>query len=340
MSARLPHDISQEMVREPLLSAGDALLIAAFAASSDGVIILDVDLRVARMNPAAVTVTGWDEAAALGRWWHEIIECTSLAEAAASRPPEGPPEPGTWQLDLRHRSGRHLKLMARFEQVRDTHGEAVLATLVTLLRHEPALALQSALDRSEQRLHIALESGQVGLWEWHAATDTFREYGAWVGRTAHTVHGGSCTGRDLLAHTHPDDVGAVSAALLAHLRGECATYEVEQRVRLVNGGYVYFLARGQTVERDANGKSLRLIGTYTEIGALKAQAQRLKIALENGHEGLWGMGTGRRPDNLFLPNGMRCSVTPKDPCAMHVANAQTSFTPTIVNRRSRHCCRC
>ena len=162
-----------------------------------------------------------------------------------------------------------------------------LSTLITLRSSDPVLALKSALDVSEQRLHVALVGGQVGLWEWQAESDLLLETGVWVGRTAHTAAGGRTTGQVMLDHTHPDDVANVREALTAHLRGETEHYEVEQRVRLLDGGYVHLLVRGQFSERDAAGRARYIIGTYTDITALKANESVLHIALENGHQGLF-----------------------------------------------------
>ena len=54
--------------------------------------------------------------------------------------------------------------------------------------------------------------------------------------------------------------------LLRHRRGQCARYECEHRIDLNNdGAYAWVRARGRVVERDAEGRALRLAGTARDI---------------------------------------------------------------------------
>ena len=109
----------------------------------------------------------------------------------------------------------------------------------------------------------------------------------WVGRNVLTAVGGEVSRRHMLENTHPDDVERVRKALMGHLRGETETYEVEHRVRLVDGGYVRFLVRGQFSDRGADGRARFLMGTYTDITALREQEQLLRFALESSQQGIW-----------------------------------------------------
>ena len=68
---------------------------------------------------------------------------------------------------------------------------------------------------------------------------------------------------------HPDDRDRVLALREAHARGERPRYEAEYRIRNKAGGWQWILSRGQAVERDTQGKALRIIGTHTDITRLK-----------------------------------------------------------------------
>ncbi len=266
----------------------DAVLLAAFNASADAFIVIDEHQRVLFINRTACSMLGWQDNEALGRHWYEVVQFVAggpvhndLSDNSCAL------RAGSEQTTVRLRDGSVRTVTAHIDNIADTNGHEALSTLITLRNNDTVLALKNALDVSEQRLRVALAGGQVGLWEWQADSDILLETGVWVGRTAHTAAGGRVTGQIMLDHTHPDDVANVREALRAHLRGETEHYEVEQRIRLRDGGYVHLLVRGQFSERDADGRAHYIIGTYTDITALKANESVLHIALENGHQGLF-----------------------------------------------------
>ncbi|MGE0857770.1 MAG: EAL domain-containing protein [Gammaproteobacteria bacterium] len=287
--------MSAPLERNPPPAAGlsDDLLFAAFNATADAFLVVDVEQRVRHVNRAASELLARDAQQLCGRPWSEVLV---FAGGGPALPPDGRLEMERVTLQLPDRRTRDVAL-----RVEPLDAAAGGGALFTLRAHDPVAALQSALNESEQRLHVALTGGQVGLWEWDCAQDVLVEAGTWVGRTAHTVDDAPCTGQRLMECTHPEDRPMVRAALLAHLRGETAHYEVEQRVRLAAGGWVRFLVRGQHAERDAGGRAQRLFGTYTDITALHEQRDMLRFALESSRQGLWewDVATNRITEHRF-----------------------------------------
>ncbi len=76
---------------------------------------------------------------------------------------------------------------------------------------------------------------------------------------------------------HPDDLQPRNAAWEAHLRGETPRYEAEFRMQHKAGHWVWILARGQAVARDAQGRATRMVGTRMDISAQKASQLRLTL---------------------------------------------------------------
>ncbi|MBC7574161.1 MAG: PAS domain S-box protein [Herminiimonas sp.] len=72
-----------------------------------------------------------------------------------------------------------------------------------------------------------------------------------------------------------DDLPRVQAALDDHRQGRTPYYSCEHRMRCKDGSMKWMLARGLVVSRDAAGKSLRIIGTQSDISHLKSIEQRL-----------------------------------------------------------------
>ena len=95
---------------------------------------------------------------------------------------------------------------------------------------------------------------------------------------------------------HPDDIAEVlKNAREADARGE--PYQHEMRVRLKSGVYHWFLVRG-VPERDASGRTLRVMGSIQDIQQQKAVEDELKIArgrferaIHGTQDGLWEWDT-------------------------------------------------
>jgi len=137
---------------------------------------------------------------------------------------------------------------------------------------------ESALAASEERWKLALESTGDGMWDLQVQTgeeylsrNLLRMYGFEEGDLIPTMEE-----RD--RQTHPDDVSRVQKDREAHLAGLTATYSNEHRVRCKDGSWKWVLSRGMVINRDQQGRPLRMIGTHTDISERKSAEGRLLLA--------------------------------------------------------------
>ena len=124
---------------------------------------------------------------------------------------------------------------------------------------------QSALQDSENRWKLALESTGDGVWDWHVPSGVefyskrlIEMYGFEEGEIASKAI-------ELDQRTHADDRTQMEVARDAHFSGLAPTYFNEHRVRCKDGSWKWVLSRGMLISRDADGKPLRMIGTHTDI---------------------------------------------------------------------------
>ncbi|WP_348645328.1 EAL domain-containing protein [Methylobacterium sp. BTF04] len=146
---------------------------------------------------------------------------------------------------------------------------------------------ESRLRTSEERLALALDSGTDGLWDWDVATGH-----VWYSDRALTLLG--YAPGDIKPHisacidlVHPDDLKHTQTRLAEHLKGITAAYICEHRLRAKSGEYTWVLSRGRVVSQDAQGASLRMVGTYIDITERKAYEQ--SIAYMARHDVLTGL---------------------------------------------------
>jgi PAS domain S-box-containing protein len=130
---------------------------------------------------------------------------------------------------------------------------------------------------SDQRLKIALEASDLGLWEWNIATDEVfvdRVYGKFIGRD----DGDRVWPlRELAETVHPEDRPVFSATLRAAVDGSAPKFQIDHRVRHADGRWVWLETFGDVTQRDATGRALRMTGTHANI----TDRKQLERALSN-----------------------------------------------------------
>ena len=135
---------------------------------------------------------------------------------------------------------------------------------------------EEALRESEERWHFAVEGTGDGLWDWDLATDRVFYSDHWKALLGFTPDEISESPSEWRRRIHPSDLSRTLDALDAHLRGESPHYAVEHRLRCKDGSYKWVQHRGKAIDRDADGRALRLIGVQADISERKAQEAKIE----------------------------------------------------------------
>jgi len=251
---------------------GDAARWRALVAHlPDTVTEVDLDGRILATNRVPA---GLDAAQVLDRPFADLLpeparpifaaalaECIasgrSLARRGRADRPSG--EPAWW--------------LARFVPV--AAGGAVARVIVIASDVTPLERAEQALRASQERLSLALDAGEYGIWDWNVATGEVvfddRALGL-LGFARSDAPPDLVTWR---SRVHPDDLPAADAAMLAHWRGETEAFAFEHRIRLRDGSWLWVLTRGRIVARSGQGRPLRVAGIQRDISARKrADAER------------------------------------------------------------------
>lgn len=137
------------------------------------------------------------------------------------------------------------------------------------------------LVKSEERLNMALDAVNDGLWDWDFTTDYVYFSPRWsimLGYDPADIDPHFSSWDELI---HPDDRKRVFKALNRHLSGSLEFFESEFRMKTKYQDWRWVMARGKVVTRGDNGEPSRAIGTHTDIHSRKVAEEALQQSEKN-----------------------------------------------------------
>ncbi|ELZ44872.1 multi-sensor signal transduction histidine kinase [Halorubrum californiense DSM 19288] len=234
---------------------------------SDAYCEVDADWRVTYLNDRAVEVIDLDAEDLLGERIWDLFPGTSgsdgeraLREAAETGDP------------------------VRFEE----HVDRLGADLVVNAYPTPdgvALYFRDVTEKREQerelrelseRLQLAVEGADVGVWDWNVRTDEVRFDEQWaemIGHSADDLAFDLSTWED---RVHPHDIGDAWSAIEAHFAGEIDLYQCDYRMRTETDDWRWIRDRGRVVEWDEDGDPCRAVGIHIDITEEKSRERELE----------------------------------------------------------------
>ena len=132
---------------------------------------------------------------------------------------------------------------------------------------------------AEIRNHFAVAVSGIGVWDWNLVTnEVYYSPESLKILELDEMDSYISNPEEWDEKVHPDDRAIYFGNIQLHFDNKIPFYETCHRI-LCNGKYKWILDRGKVVERDENGKPLRIIGTHTDISAQKESEQHLVEAL-------------------------------------------------------------
>ncbi|MDE2145390.1 MAG: PAS domain-containing protein [Burkholderiales bacterium] len=143
-------------------------------------------------------------------------------------------------------------------------------------RRAGAAGMVGELQALEQRWGLALHSAGFGVWDLDPQRQQVLFSPQWKAQLGYEPQDRIDSTALWRSRVHPDDLAAMVAAQTAHLEGRAGSYEVEFRLRTADGRWRWVLSRGRVVQRDAQGRAQRMVGTLTDLSDRhEAEAMRL-----------------------------------------------------------------
>jgi PAS domain S-box-containing protein len=262
--------------------------------TTNGVIVTDAQGRLEWANAAFERMTGYSLAEAKGRKPGHFLQGpdTDPASIAQMRRSEQAGERCCVEV-LNYTKSRHpYWQIVDMEPVQDAGGKLVnwIGILTDITAHRLA---EQHLRTLNERLQLATQSAALGVWEWDAATQKH----TWDERTLQ-IHGRTAGDFDgsfegWMKCLLPEDRALAEARFQLVLAGGNA-YDQEFRVVRMTDGAVRHVESRAIVQRDTQGRLVRITGTSRDITAERENAERLRtltdrwqLALRASRYGVW-----------------------------------------------------
>lgn len=173
---------------------------------------------------------------------------------------------------------------------------SVLFLSLSRKEHAESLVLlrTAALRTAEDRLHMALEGADVGVWDWDAASGKIDISFRGCSTLDYTPEDRSSSFSAWRALLHDEDGARFDDTLNRCVAGDTDFFDMECRMRSRSGSWQWMLWKGKVVERNDRGRALRFAGVLVDVTprkqaelALREAMERLEFVLDAAQIGVW-----------------------------------------------------
>jgi PAS domain S-box-containing protein len=180
---------------------------------------------------------------------------------------------GLCEDEIKTASGRTRPMLCQFAVMPGSEA-SLERVLVLLLDLSEQKALERKLADSEKRLRRALRVVHESVWEYDFARDAL-----WWSDEYERQFGKPMPMRQSVPDwwaqgIHPDDQDGARARLQEAIDAEADEWRAEYRRRGADGRYVSVMARG-AIDRDPEGRMVRMLGCMLDVSDLKAAQEGL-----------------------------------------------------------------
>ncbi len=244
-----------------------------FESTPEGVVLADNESRVIRINREFTRIFGYTEAEAYGQLLDDLLAPEGLrGEATGATKTVADGGRVSFETVRRRKDGELVQVSVLGTPVHVAGGQIAVYGIYRDIGERKRA--EEALRQSEQRYALAARGANDGLWDWYLAKGEIYYSPRWRSMLGLAEQDPRPDPDEWFRRVHPADRERLQSDIKVHLDGEVAHLESEHRILHKDGTYRWVLCRG-VVERDAEGRAVRMAGSLTDISSRKAAEERL-----------------------------------------------------------------
>ena len=260
--AKLTGQRRSREVAESAMRTSSATLRAMSEASPLGMFLADGSGACVQSNLAFERIAGLSKPAVLGDGWQSTLHSDDrdrVLSAWSKATGSGASFASVHRFV--HRSGKVVWVSMKSARMSD--GEQLLGFACSIDDVSERREAEDALRKSEERLHLALESSRLALFDWHIPSGEVFLSREWNALTGYGPQAVTTTARRLNELIHPDDREALRDAIVSAFKANISITRTGFRIETRSGQWKRVSCSGQVIERDGIGRAVRLTGTVT-----------------------------------------------------------------------------
>jgi len=174
-----------------------------------------------------------------------------------------------------------MKLGARDYIIKNTQFLNVLPEVVKRvdqeIKNEKQLKqAEDKLRESAERLSIALESANSGIWDWYIKTGKVFFDANYFTISGYEPDEFPHDYEEWKKRVHPDDIDKAEKKIESYITGKAKQYMVEFRFKTRNNDWMWILSQGKISEYDDYGNPVRFTGTHRDISGRRQLEEQLR----------------------------------------------------------------
>ncbi len=203
----------------------------------------------------------------------------------------------SYQMEKRyiHKDGHTVYAHLAVNCVRNAQNqvEYLIGMVLDISKRKQA---ELALQQSAEQLKLVLDGGYIGFWDWNILTSQVERNAIWAQMLGYTYEEIQQTTQQWTDFIHPDDREKAWQSIYEVLEGQQTYHAVEYRMLHKDGSIRWIFDHAKIVQRDAEGKPVRMSGIHIDITErkkieeiLQRKEQMLSESQRIAHIGSWAM---------------------------------------------------
>ncbi len=281
-TTRKAQNLANAMTADLSAAVAKAEMLALVATrTTNAVIITDAQRRITWVNEGFTRISGYTLEEAMRKSPGALLNGKhsepATVETMRSALRQGQSFRG--EIINQDKAGRDYWIDLDIVPLRDAGGQLTgfIGTELDITERKQA---EAQLLEQATRTELALEGGELGLWDWHIASGHTLFDQRWAAMLGEEVSALRPHVDEWSSRCHPDDLPLAQAALQRHFDGETPIYQCRHRMKHRSGTWRWVMNCGKIVSRSADGAPLRMVGTHQDITAQHLAQLALAIAKE------------------------------------------------------------
>lgn len=134
------------------------------------------------------------------------------------------------------------------------------------------------INKQQRELELTLDATTDGIWYWDFLNNEFRFSSGYYAMLGYEANEFPADFENWKSRIHPDDLDQAISVAAEYLKTKPDVYQNEFRMLTKKGDYRWISVHAKVVERDDQGKAIRMIGSHHDITERKqAENERAKL---------------------------------------------------------------